>query len=198
MDFSILYRVFWQPQEVFVKFDSKKRLEPFIFFAVFVLLVTAKNIYLGSLEVIFKPPSLLLLILIQVFIGALMIPLVNSAVLLLVDRLLIKSNLSFMNLMSTFILCAMPIYAESTMNGFGYRSLGLGTFVSSLTSSQPFLFGMFATITIGFAWMIYLWSVALNRLYLQSWRNGLIVALLVLIDSMLGGGLWRLISVMMK
>jgi hypothetical protein len=189
VDFSILYRVLWKPREVFKEFEGKRRLEPFIFIGVMALLLTIK-VYRGSFEDVKEHPALLLIGLIQISLSDLMIPIVNATVVYFAIRFALKLKFSFWSLVGIFILCGIPFYIEGAMNVFGYKSIGLGTLSSFLKSTQPFLFGMIATITLFFTWMIYLWWVAINQLFnLQRRQSILLVGSLALIN-MLQGGLW--------
>jgi len=196
MNFSMLYRVLWKPREVFKEVESRRQLAPFIFIGV-VIFLSVMNAYWNYFDDYNKQPLLLLLVLMQISVGVMFTPTVNATVIYLIVLPARKVQISFTVLLGIFILCGIPYYLEEAIIFFGYRPIGLGSLFLFLESTQPFLFGMIATLTLFFVWMIYLWWVAFDQLLsLKRWQNTLLVCSLVLIHMLIDGGLWYLVSLL--
>jgi hypothetical protein len=188
MDYSILYRVIWKPGEVFKQFKDKPRLEPYIFIGAIVILQCLKP-YVGHVEEMTKAPFTLLMNLLVGFLFFLLFPIVSAIVVTLAATLLGNERPPYFPLLSAFILCALPYYIEAILVlTVGYTPVGLGSLFHSLKSISPFAFGMLATITPFFVWIIVLWWFAVKQLLsLQASKKALIVVSLALVNIILGG-----------
>lgn len=188
MDYSILYRVVWEPGEVFKQFKVKARLEPYIFIGAIVLLQGLKP-YVGHFGEITKAPSALFMNLLVGFLFFLLFPIVSALIVTLSATLLGNEKPPYLSLLSAFILCSLPYYIEAILVlTTDYTPFGLVSIFPSLSRVSPFAFGMLATITPFFVWTVALWWFAVQQLLsLQKSIKVLIVVSLALINIILGG-----------
>jgi hypothetical protein len=154
MDYSILYRVVWEPSEVFKQFKGKPRLEPYIFVGAIVLLQGLKP-YVGHFEELTKAPFALPINLLAGFLLFLLFPIVSALIVTLSATLLGNEKPPYLSLLSAFILCSLPYYIEAILVlTTAYTPFGLVSIFPSLSRVSPFAFGMLATITPFFIWSI--------------------------------------------
>jgi hypothetical protein len=195
MDFSILYRVIWMPNAVFKQFVSKFRLEPFIMIGV-IGVISVINAYLGRIDEVVRHPFLLFAGVIQACLFALLFPIVDATIIILIARFVFKKEeVNFISLVSILILCNLPYYIEVMLTVFlAYPSIGLGTLITLFGDINLFILGMFTVITPFFIWVVILWTAAMRQIFsLQYWQRILLVSTLIL-TSMLLGGLWSILK----
>jgi hypothetical protein len=198
MDFTILYRVLFKPNDVFKEFKERTRPEPFIFIGALVIL-SVVNAYRNDFQNIIEHPSLIPIGLLQGLFFSLLFPGIEALIVLLIARLLFKAKASFLSLVSAFILCSLPQYISSWLTMlFGYPAIyvGLGGLFTSLRETHPFLFGMVASITPFFIWVVFLWRAALKQIVTPSKQQTTALLSVLIIQGLTIGGLWRMFAVM--
>jgi hypothetical protein len=199
MDFSILYRVLWQPGEVFKAFAGKTRKEPFILLGVIPFLALI-NTYKDDIQQIQNHPSLLFIVPIQVYISTLVSPLIQALIVVLIARFAMNLKAGFFSFVSAFILCFLPFEFLSWIPVLFGKSgfyLGLGRLFMDLRNTHPFLFGMLASVTPVFIWMVILWRSALRQMLSLSTRQNTILLVSMILFGLTSGGLWRMFAVAM-
>jgi hypothetical protein len=79
---------------------------------------------------------------------------------------------------------------------FGYPAtyVGLGGLFSPLRETHPFLFGIVATVTPFFIWVVFLWHTALNQIFEISKQKKAFLLSELIILSLLSGGFWRIFA----
>lgn len=199
MDLTILYRVLWKPNEVFKEIIGKFRVEPFIFIcaAVAIPLIAA---YKSDYRQLIEQPDLILIGLFRGFFIALLFPGLNAIIIFAIAKTAFDSKASFWPLLSAFILCGLPFYISTWLKMFfGYPAIyvGLGALSPSLAQTHPFLFGILASITPFFIWVVILWRSALTRLLATSKRQTAVLLSVLILLGLTVGGLWRMFAVMM-
>src|SRR5512147_3009549 len=119
MDFSILYRVLWQPRKVATQFDGNIRFEPFIFVLAYAVLS-----YLWYFTDLIKTPFLLIVRILDGLPVILLLPALHTIVAFLVIRYIFHVRFKFIQLFSLFIVCGMPYYIEGLLIAFfGYKPM---------------------------------------------------------------------------
>lgn len=199
MDFSILYRVLWEPSNVFKTFEGKTRKEPFLLLGVIPLLVLI-NTFKGNFQQIQNHPSLLFITPLQVYIATLVSPLVQAVIVVLIARFAMNTRAGFFSFVSAFILCWLPFELMSWIPVLFGKSgfyIGLGRLFVDLRNTQPFLFGMLASVTPAFIWIVILWRIALQQMLFLSTRQNTILVVSLTLFGLTSGGLWRMFAVAM-
>lgn len=199
MDFSILYRVLWEPSNVFKTFEGKTRKEPFILLGVIPVLVLI-NTFKGNFQQIQNHPSFLFITPLQVYIATLVIPLVQAVIVVLIVRFAMNTRAGFFSFVSAFILCWLPFELMSwipVLLGKPGFYIGLGRLFVDLRNTQPFLFGMLAAVTPAFIWIVILWRIALQQMLSLSTRQNTILVVSLTLFGLTSGGLWRMFAVAM-
>ncbi len=190
MDFSIFYLVILKPGEVFKQFLSKLRLEPYVFLGVFMLFLIVTQYWGRFEEAAISPMPIILQILISYFLFYILFPVLNTVVVILMTYILMRGKkLQFLSLLSAFILCALPFYIETILTiYFDYIPFNLASLFPGLETSYPFAFGMIASVTFSFLWVVVLWWLVVKQLVLsEKWKQLLIVISLVIVNMILGG-----------
>jgi hypothetical protein len=192
MDFSILYRVLWQPSKVAKQFDGKIRIEPFIFVLAYAVLS-----YLWYFTDLIKTPFFLIVRILEGLSVALLFPALNTIVAFLFIRFIFQVRLNIIQLFSLFIVCGIPYYVEGLLIAiFGYKPMtGAGTLFQHSANTSPFIFGMISMITPFIIWILLLCRSAVNHILNgQERQANLIIASLFVFD-MLVSGLWRYLKI---
>jgi len=197
MDFSILYRVLWQPSEVFKDFSGKTRKEPFILLGMIPLLALI-NTYKDNLQQIQNQPSLFFIVPLQVYISTLVSPLIQALIIVLIAKFAMNTKAGFLSFVSAFILCWLPFEFMSwipVLLGKSGFYIGLGRLFMDIRDTHPFLFGMLASVTPVFIWIVILWRIALRQMLKLSARQNTILLVSLILFGLTSGGLWRMFAV---
>jgi hypothetical protein len=199
MDFSIIYRVLWEPSNVFKTFEGKTRKEPFILLGLIPLLVLI-NTFKGNFQEIQNHPSFLFITPLQVYVATLVSPLVQAVIVVLITRFAMNTRAGFFSFVSAFILCWLPFEIMSWIPVlFGKTGfyIGLGRLFVDLENTQPFLFGMLASVTPVFIWITILWRITLQQMLSLSTRQNTILLVSLILFGLTSCGLWRMFAVAM-
>ena len=199
MDFSILYRVLWKPSDVFKAFAGKARKEPFILLGVIPILALI-NTYKDDLQQIQNHPSLLFIVPLQVYISTLVSPLIEALIIVLIARFAMNTKADFFSFVSAFILCWLPFELLNWIPVLFGKSgvyIGLGRLFMDLRNTRPFLFGMLASVTPVFIWIVILWRIALRQMLPLSAHQNTILLVSLTLFGLTSGGLWRMFAVAM-
>jgi hypothetical protein len=199
MDFSIVYQVLWKPSDVFKTFVGKTRKEPFILLGVIPILALI-NTYKDDLQQIQNHPSLLFIVPIQVYISTLVSPLIEALIIVLIARFAMNIKAGYFSFVSAFILCWLPFELLSWIPVFFGKSgfyIGLGRMFMGLRDTHSFLFGMLASVTPIFIWIVILWRIALRQMLPLSVRQNTILLVSLVLFGLMSGGLWRMFAVAM-
>jgi hypothetical protein len=199
MDFSILYRVLWQPSDVFKDFAGKIRKEPFILLG-FIPILALINTYKDDPQQIHNHPSLLLIVPFQVYVFTLLGSFIEALIIVLIARFAMNINTGFLSFVSAFTLCWLPFELLSWIPVFFGNSgfyIGLGSLFMGIRDTYPFVYGVFASVTPVFIWIVILWRIALREMLPLSTRQSTILLVSLILFGLTSGGLWRMFAVAM-
>ncbi|MBI5643883.1 MAG: hypothetical protein HY954_10475 [Deltaproteobacteria bacterium] len=192
MDFSIVYRVLYEPQKVFEslagKYKDEGRVLIYATLGVFLLrtIPLLKQEPFSSLTPLY---SILLLssMAFMFTLAFLTIPFVESAFVYFVNKR--TPSIKFKQVFAAVMLCAVPNFLYILLTSVvDYHYFGFGVMFNFIAKSHPFIHGAISIVTIFFLWTAALWWFAFGTLFKLN-KNTLIViiAALVIFEMLLGG-----------
>ncbi len=193
MDFSILFRVLYNPRRVFEEWGDKPRPEPLIFIA-FLAVVLNIIAYIGRFAEILNHPLLFIFLVLFGLLALLILPILQA---MLIWVITLAARAKFFSLLSAFILCILPILIESGLVLFSSPIIGpypltISYFIDPFKSSSTFWLGMISSISLSFFWTIFLWWRAITYLLKEKLRQNItLVGSLVILNLVINGLMTR-------
>jgi hypothetical protein len=198
MNFSIFYRVVYEPSRVFEGFSQRAYFEAVIpVLAVASLNTTRAYLRLPQMESV---GSLLMLAgLVAGFaygvIAILIFPFLSTIYVFALRRRMCTRDITLRSLFTAFLLCAFPMYLGALLGSLSdLFYFGLGYLFRSTSETHPFLYGMLLPVTPFFLWTILLWWIALTVLLRPGrYQRFFLVGSLLLLEMLIGGfqsGAW--------
>jgi hypothetical protein len=175
MDFTILYRVIFKPNDTFKEFKDRTRPEPFILIAVLVVLSTIAA-YKHDFPQTTEQPALILIGILRALFFSFIYPGIDALIILLTASLLFKTRTRFSILLSAFLLCSLPQHLLSW----------LMLYLDSLAQ----YIGL-----VGFIWVVFLWHAALRQILPISKRQVMALLAVLVLVNLIVGGLWRMFAI---